>query len=141
MSNFITEALKTPVIAKTDVVVMGGGPAGVTAAIAAARLGAQVILIERWGHLGGQATGGLVIEFFGASDGPTFKWGRKIKAGIYEETLDRLKPYFAVTRFPDVLIHPEYLKLVYQQMILEADVKPMTHILVVGSSLTAPLAC
>lgn len=135
MSNFITEALKTPVIAETDVVVMGGGPAGVTAAIAAARLGAQVILIERWGHLGGQATGGLVIEFFGASDGSTFEWGRKIKAGIYEETLDRLKPYFAVTRFPDVLIHPEYLKLVYQQMILEADVKPMTHILVVGATI------
>jgi len=134
MTTFITETLKTPVIVETDVVVMGGGPAGVTAAIAAARLGAEVIMIERWGHLGGQATGGLVIEFFGASDGPTFEWGRKIMAGIYEETLERLKPYSAVTRFPDVLIHPEYLKLVYQQMILEAGVVPMAHLLAVGAT-------
>lgn len=133
MTTLITETLKTPIIAETDVVIMGGGPAGVTAAIAAARLGAEVILIERWGHLGGQATGGLVIEFFGASDGPTFEWGRKIKAGIYEETVERLKPYNAVTRFPDVLIHPEYLKLVYQQMILEAGVKPFAHRLAVGA--------
>ena len=135
MSTFITETLKTPVIADADVVVMGGGPAGVTAAIAAARLGADVILIERWGHLGGQATGGLVIEFFGASDGATHEWGRKIKAGLYEECLERLRPYAAVTRFPDVLIHPEYLKLVYQQMIMEAGVKPMTHSIAVSATI------
>ena len=90
-------------------------------------MGADVILLERWGHFGGQATGGLVIEFFGASDGPTFEWGRRIKAGIYEETLDLLKPYAAVSRFPDVLIHPECLKLIYQNMILEAKIEPMTH--------------
>ena len=135
MSNFITETLSTPVIAETDIVIMGGGPSGVTAAIAAARLGADVILVERWGYFGGQATGGLVIEFFGASDGPTFEWGRKIKAGIYEETLDLLKPYAAVTRFPDVLIHPEYLKLIYQNMILEAKIEPMTHTFVVGATI------
>ena len=134
MSGFIAENLRTPVIGEADVVVLGGGPAGVTAAIAAARLGAEVIMIERWGHLGGQATGGLVIEFFGASDGPTFEWGRKIKAGIYEETVDRLRPYAAVTRFPDVLIQPEYLKLVYQQMVIEAGVKPMAHLLAVGAT-------
>jgi hypothetical protein len=133
MSGFIIERLNTPVIAETDVVVLGGGPAGVAAAVAAARLGADVILIERWGHLGGQATGGLVIEFFGAYDGPVFKWGRKIKGGIYDETIDRLKALSAVRRFPDVIIHPEYLKLVYQQMILEAGVTPMTHTIVVGA--------
>jgi hypothetical protein len=133
MTRYITETLRTPVIAETDVVVLGGGPAGVCAALAAARLGAQVALVERWGHLGGQATGGLVIEFFGASDGPTFQWGRKIKAGIYEEILERLKPFGAVTRFPDVLIHPEYLKLVCQRMLLEAGVKLLTHSLAVGA--------
>jgi len=133
MNGFITETLTTPIVAETDIVVMGGGPAGVTAAVAAARLGADVILIERWGHFGGQATGGLVIEFFGAADAQPYETGRKIKAGIYEETLDRLRFYSAVTRFPDVLIHPEYLKLVYQQMILESRINPFAHTMVVGA--------
>ena len=133
MTRFITETMKTPVVAETDVVVLGGGPAGVCAAVAAARLGSEVTLVERWGHLGGQATGGLVIEFFGASDGPLFQWGRKIKAGIYEELVDRLKPFDAVTRYPDVLTNPEYLKLVCQQMLFEAGVKPFTHTLAVGA--------
>src|SRR5579862_134177 len=50
-----------PVFAETDVLVVGGGPAGTTAAIAAARLGADVMLVERYNHLGGLSTGGLVI--------------------------------------------------------------------------------
>jgi hypothetical protein len=50
-----------PVFAKTDVLVVGGGPAGTAAAIAAARVGADVLLVERYNHLGGLSTGGLVI--------------------------------------------------------------------------------
>ena len=52
---------EVPVLAETDVLVVGGGPAGTAAAIAAARLGADVLLIERYNHLGGLSTGGLVI--------------------------------------------------------------------------------
>src|SRR5258708_1203648 len=54
-------ARDTPVFAQTDVLVVGGGPAGTAAAVAAARLGAEVILVERYNHLGGLSTGGLVI--------------------------------------------------------------------------------
>lgn len=50
-----------PVFAETDVLVVGGGPAGTAAAVAAARLGADVLLVERYNHLGGLSTGGLVI--------------------------------------------------------------------------------
>ena len=50
-----------PVLAETDVLVVGGGPVGTAAAIAAARLGADVLLVERYNHLGGLSTGGLVI--------------------------------------------------------------------------------
>ena len=57
----ITEAKReTPVHCEADVVVVGGGPGGLSAALAAAREGARVVLIERYGHLGGMMTGGLV---------------------------------------------------------------------------------
>jgi choline dehydrogenase-like flavoprotein len=49
------------VAAQADVLVVGGGPAGTAAAIAAARNGAKVVLVERYGHLGGLASGGMVL--------------------------------------------------------------------------------
>jgi hypothetical protein len=49
------------VVAEADVVVVGGGPAGLAAAIGAARNGASVLLLERYNHLGGLATGGMVL--------------------------------------------------------------------------------
>ena len=50
-----------PVIAEADLVVLGGGPAGVSAAVNAARMGVKVILLERYSYLGGLWTGGLVL--------------------------------------------------------------------------------
>ncbi|MDZ7619762.1 MAG: FAD-dependent oxidoreductase [Patescibacteria group bacterium] len=51
-----------PLLHETDILVVGGGPAGVAAAVAARRTtGAKVTLVERYGHLGGQWTGGLVL--------------------------------------------------------------------------------
>ena len=50
-----------PVVAETDVLVVGGGPAGQAAAVAAARAGAEVMLLERFGYLGGLASGGMVL--------------------------------------------------------------------------------
>ena len=75
-----------PVLAETDVLVVGGGPAGTAAAIAAARLGADVLLVERYNHLGGLSTGGLVIWIDRMTD-----WsGRHIIRGLAEEFMDRL---------------------------------------------------
>ena len=54
-------AREVPVYGHCDVLVVGGGPAGTAAAVAAAREGADVVLLERYGHLGGLATGGLVF--------------------------------------------------------------------------------
>ena len=83
----VTEpARDIPVFATTDVLVVGGGPAGTTAAVAAARLGADVILAERYNHLGGLSTGGLVIWIDRMSD-----WqGDLVIRGMAEELLDRL---------------------------------------------------
>ena len=61
---------KAPVIAETDVLVIGGGPAGIGAAVGAAGAGANVILAERYGFPGGNATAALVtyfMSYFGAS--------------------------------------------------------------------------
>ena len=66
--------------------VVGGGPAGCAAAVAARRAGAKVTLVERYNHLGGLSTGGLVIWIDRMSD-----WdGRQIITGFASEILDRL---------------------------------------------------
>ncbi len=81
----ITEpAREVPIVAQADVVVAGGGPAGIAAARAAARRGADTVLLERYGHLGGQATGGLVLVFIRWDDGH-----RQVASGISEEMIQR----------------------------------------------------
>lgn len=72
-----------PLLAESDIVISGGGPAGVAAALAAARRGYRVLLLEQTGTLGGLATSGLVPSFAPSSDGERFLYG-----GIYEE-IDR----------------------------------------------------
>jgi hypothetical protein len=56
-----TDQLDVPVVRRSDVVVVGGGPAGVSAAVAAARSGVDVTLVERYSALGGLASGGMVL--------------------------------------------------------------------------------
>jgi glycine/D-amino acid oxidase-like deaminating enzyme len=63
-------ARDVPVVAEADVVVVGGGPAGMSAAIAAARNGARTILLERYNHLGGLASGGMVLVLDDMWDAP-----------------------------------------------------------------------
>jgi NADPH-dependent 2,4-dienoyl-CoA reductase/sulfur reductase-like enzyme len=88
-------ARETPVHEETDVLVVGGGPAGCAAAVAAARLGAKVTLVERYNHLGGLSTGGLVIWIDRMSD-----WsGKQVITGFASEILDRL-PAGAVAGAP-----------------------------------------
>ena len=82
---------------EADVVVVGGGPAGVGAAIAAARNGANTVLVERYGHLGGMATGGLVILIPHLSDGSK----KQQIVGICQEMISRLDSMGAA-------IHPSY---------------------------------
>jgi hypothetical protein len=88
-------ARETPVHDETDVLVVGGGPAGCAAAVAARRLGAEVTLVERYNHLGGLSTGGLVIWIDRMTD-----WeGHQVITGFASEILDRL-PADAVAGAP-----------------------------------------
>ncbi|MGD9162740.1 MAG: FAD-dependent oxidoreductase [Desulfobacteraceae bacterium] len=79
-------ARETKVLRTADVVVVGGGPGGIGAAVAAARSGADTVLIERYEHLGGMGTGGLVTIIPNLSD---FS-GKQQIAGITQEWIDRL---------------------------------------------------
>lgn len=72
-----------------DVLVMGGGNAGCTAAIAAARLGARVCLVERYGFLGGTATAAMVGPWMTFHAGTAGEEGR-VTGGLAQEYVDRL---------------------------------------------------
>ena len=74
---------KVPVLGKYDVVVVGGGIAGVSAALAAARNGSKVLLAEKMFGLGGLATLGLIVVYLPICDG----MGRQVCYGIAEELL------------------------------------------------------
>src|SRR5690349_6372656 len=87
MPEFIEEhARKTPIIAESDVLVVGGGSAGIAAAVAAARGGARTMLVERYGSLGVLATNGLIILLLTHDDGR----GKLVVAGLCQEMVDRL---------------------------------------------------
>jgi hypothetical protein len=77
---------ETTVLRETDVIVVGGGPGGVAAAVSAARGGANTVLLERYGHLGGMSTGGLVNIIPNLSD----IYGEQAIGGFCQEVIDRL---------------------------------------------------
>lgn len=77
----IIEKLKTPIIKDCDVLVCGGGFAGISAALAAARQGKKVIILEKQYILGGLATAGLITIYLPLCDG----FGRQVSFGIAEE--------------------------------------------------------
>ncbi|HOJ41038.1 MAG TPA: FAD-dependent oxidoreductase, partial [bacterium] len=91
--NYVLEpGRKIPVREKVDVLVAGGGPAGIAAAISAARLGVRTMLVERYGYLGGMITGSHVVWVLGVGDGYHPK-----ARGIIQEIRQRLEPLEAVT--------------------------------------------
>ncbi|HLF77346.1 MAG TPA: FAD-dependent oxidoreductase [Dehalococcoidia bacterium] len=139
-----------PVYGTCDVLVVGGGPAGFAAAVAAAREGADVVLMERYGYLGGLATGGLVFWIDRMTD-----WeGNLVVSGIGQQLIQRcgvdatLGPpreqwgskdpkhaaYWGVRTSAQrgtvnwsPTVDPEVMKLVSNDMVREAGVHTLFH--------------
>lgn len=154
MEKYIIEKeQQIPVYAETDVLVVGGGPAGVCAAVSAARQGARVLLMERYGYLGGMSTGGFVLLVDCICDGK----GNLVIKGLVEEMLDRLRGVNGLiepdeatrgsSKLEDILkwrrygatggedkivrwspvIDPELMKCVCNDMALESGVQLLFH--------------
>jgi ribulose 1,5-bisphosphate synthetase/thiazole synthase len=101
-----------------DVIVVGGGPGGCTAAIAAAREGAKVLLVEAMGQLGGMGTSGLVPAWCPFSDGE-----KNIYRGLAEKIFNESKkgvPHENPGKLDWVHINPEHLLTVYDRMVTES---------------------
>lgn len=142
---------QTDICCEADVVVVGGGPGGHSAAVAAARNGAKTVLIERYGHLGGMSTGGLVTLIHSLSDGTN----NQVISGQCQEWFDRLDVWGAAdhptpeeigTTDPEVLerfkgiyfnnkgrliygarVDSEVLKCVLNDMVEESNVDLYLH--------------
>ncbi|MBQ2039435.1 MAG: FAD-dependent oxidoreductase [Thermoguttaceae bacterium] len=128
--TIVRPSVSLPKISETDVLVVGAGPAGCCAAIAAARLGVKVTLVERYGHFGGLATGGLVLHILGhwtKQDGKSVQ----VVQGIGEEMMQRLEktPNGIINRqfAKNPTLDAEAYKYLLVEMITEANIEVLLH--------------
>lgn len=120
-------AREIPVIAEAEVVVLGGGPAGVAAAVSAAKTGAKVIMLERYTFLGGLWTGGLVLPMLSTHGlSPEDEW-TKVIWGFSNDIYMRLKKMKMVVNAKAPCVDPEACKYVLEQFCEEAGVQIIYH--------------
>ncbi len=114
---------------KYDLIVVGGGFAGVGAAISAARKGLSVLLVEKSNCLGGAATNSFVIPFGGFFSGAEDSNGnfRFYSAGIFREIVDNLEKTGGKSAIQGEWFNEEYLKLVLNRMVLESGAEILFH--------------
>jgi len=134
----------TPVYGEFDVVVVGGGPAGLMAAAAAARTGASVILLERYGFLGGAGTAGGLSTFCGLH-ARVYGEDRQVIHGLADELLDRLSKLDGLSA-PHLTINDGILaqafdisayKIAADELVTGSGARILFHALAVGAVMAA----
>jgi FAD dependent oxidoreductase len=132
-------ARNTPVYGEFDVVVIGGGPAGITTAAAAARAGRTTLLVERYGFLGGAGTMGGLSTFCGLH-AKIHGEHRQVIHGLADEMLERLVKLDGLNA-PHLTINDGILaqafdisayKLAADELVVDAGAKLLFHALAVG---------
>lgn len=123
------EPRETPVVADCDICVIGGSCTGVFAAVAAARLGASVCVVENAGYFGGVATLSLVNIWHSVFD---TVGQRTIIGGLTTEVVDRLKKRNAVTVYPPnssrhFVFNSAELAIELDELVQEAKIRPFLH--------------
>ena len=121
--DYINETLKTPVFGEYDVVVAGAGPAGVCAAIAAARNGAKTLLIERYGFLGGMWSAGFIIPLFDFEN----------KHYIVTEIVNELKARGGWGGYYDIAFDFEIMKKLLDDMVTQSGAQILFHTFLAGA--------
>lgn len=125
MINQINENNQVPKIAEVDVLVCGAGPAGLGAAIMAARLGASVMLVESQGCLGGIATAGMMSNWGGRSSS-------KIMPEIWDLTYEKAKDigWAEENKCGKDAIYHDIQKIVLEEMVQKEKIKVLYYTLV-----------
>ena len=135
MTTYAMAGRDLPLEEGWDVIVVGGGPAGCTAATAAAREGARTLLVEATGLLGGMGTAGLVPAWCPFSDGQKIIY-RGLAETVFNATKARM-PHVTDDALNWVPIDPEALKAVYDELVTGAGATVRFVTSLVGVDCTA----
>lgn len=127
MKTITEPASEIPVYEECDVLVIGGGPAGTAAAISASRAGARTCLVERYNHLGGLWTGGLVLPLLSTHAVDKRGIRKQVIHGVGGEMAERLRSLGMSIQEINPVIDPEAAKYVLDEMISEAGVTLYYH--------------